>query len=144
MYSLQGCEGHRYEEVEVEHALVGHHVTTTLREIGPLWGEGLGLPCLVYYPWNSLRKGVVRVVEGKVDLVFCNVGGDIDREVVGYRGEDDDGANEDGSKETEEDIDSPSSKHKGREGGEGGAEGKGRRGRGRESEGAESTCCMRS
>ena len=60
----------------------------------------------------------MRVAEGGIDLVFCYVGSDIDREVVGYGGEDDDGANEDGGEETEEDVDSASSKHKGREGGE--------------------------
>ena len=85
----------------------------------------------------------MRVVEGDVDLVFCYVGSEIDREVVGYGGEDDDGANEDGSEETEEDVDRPSSKHEGREGGEG--EGKEREeggGGGRERRGTER--CMRS
>ena len=46
----------------------------------------------------------MRVAEGGIDLVFCYVGSDIDREVVGYGGEDDDGANEDGGEETEEEV----------------------------------------
>lgn len=80
------------------------------------------------------------VVEGKVDLVFCYVGGDMDGEVVGYRREDDDGANEDSSEEAEEDVHSPSSKHEGREG-----EREGRKeGEGRESERERRAVCMRS
>ena len=49
---------------------------------------------------DALRDGVVGVVEDQVDLVLGYVGKIIDGEVVGYGGENDDGANENGGKKT--------------------------------------------
>ena len=43
---------------------------------------------------------MLRAVERKVDLLFGYIGWIIDGEVVGYGGENDDGANENGGKKT--------------------------------------------
>ena len=36
-----------------KHALVRHHVPASLGDVDPLVREGLGLPCLVDYAWNT-------------------------------------------------------------------------------------------
>ena len=65
--------------------------------------------------WESVRG----VVEDAVGLCFGNVCATIDGEVVGDRGEDDDGADENGGEETKTCVDRSTADHNEREGREG-------------------------
>lgn len=77
--------------------VVWHHIATALGDIRPLWRKSLRLPRLMKYPRDTLfltMLGGIPTVSGErsVELFLCDVGGEVDLEIVGYGGEDDDSA----------------------------------------------------
>ena len=71
----------------IGNVLVWHDLTTVLRDLDPLVGEGFSLPCLVDYAWNTLELAVLgRVVASKtkrgIELSLGDVGGGEDGDVA--------------------------------------------------------------
>ena len=89
--------------------LVGHHVTTGFGYVFPHWREGFRFPGLVEDAWNALDHAMLGCVPSGIvaedgDVKVGDICGRIDGEIVGDRGEDEDGAKEDEGEEDEGDV----------------------------------------